>query len=390
MRKILFWVVGIFIAFCVLSPISPTIESKIVTLSWQKNTAHAQFPYWGPILSCEGSPEAVKNAQEAGASSIDKTCSSLCDLFETAQNLLFFGMTVLLFVLLPLMLVFGGFAMVLSGQFPEYAKTGKKFIYGAISGAALGLVAFLIINTFIFVLSINTDPTGRTGLAWGDINCHIPAPTNLQTTIPTGNNDGSETNCLNKRCGELGTDGKPCAGTCEAGKSCIPDSSKNPPQYNCSNNGCTKPPEETNCGEKIGTNGASCFGTKDCKAIDVKACVLEGAEYKCKTAIADENSICGAQNGTLNGKCSDPDEKCQLINGKYSCIKYAPTCQNQITNVCFACRESTGYNPNDPQTKCCVYIPPGGNSANCDSYRGAFCSKIGNQIAGTKIFDCPP
>ncbi|MEN9342044.1 MAG: hypothetical protein RIQ54_300 [Candidatus Parcubacteria bacterium] len=365
MRKILLWLVGVSVVFCVLSPISPTIESKNVTLSWQKNTAHAQFPYWGPILSCEGSPEAVKNAQEAG-SSINKTCSSLCDLFETAQNLLFFGMTVLLFIILPLMLVFGGFAMLISGQFPEYAKTGKKLIYGAISGAALGLVAFLIINTFIFVLSINTDPTGRTGLAWGDIKCHIPAPRSLQTTIPTGNDNPGTTNCLNKKCGESGIDGKPCPGTCESGKSCAADLTKTPPQYSCTNTGCPASPEQINCGEKVGANGASCYGTKDCKASDEKTCLQEGGQYNCKTTETGSEKKCGADNGTINGKCPQADEKCEMVNGRYQCVKSSTSCELVINEICKKCT-------NDLKSNCCVYQ-----------------EKSGNQLGGCALIDQNP
>ncbi len=113
--------------------------------------AFAGIPYWGPLAACGG-----------------QVCKSLCDLVTLGQNLTSFGITLVVFAIAPVMIVYGGIMQTLGGGSPEKIKTGRGIILHAVIGIAIALGAYIIISTFLLVLGI---ATGGTGVQWPDIQC---------------------------------------------------------------------------------------------------------------------------------------------------------------------------------------------------------------------------
>ena len=128
----------------------------------------AKLPYWGsdaPILSCVGSPDA------SGA--IAEQCDDFCDILHTIQHVIYFVLTIAIFVLVPLMVLAGGAMILVSGASPSLRETGKKTLTGAIVGAVLALGSFLIVSTILWVLGNPAPSEGRPRVSWPNIECSI-------------------------------------------------------------------------------------------------------------------------------------------------------------------------------------------------------------------------
>jgi hypothetical protein len=121
----------------------------------------ATFPYWGPsILSCTGD----------GSGGLPP-CTSLCQLLETGQNFIFLIATLAVFVVAPVMLVWGGIMILIAGANPGGIQTGKNIIVGTIVGMAIALGAFLIVN---FIMDIVAEANGGerpAGVSWPSFAC---------------------------------------------------------------------------------------------------------------------------------------------------------------------------------------------------------------------------
>ncbi|HUX36022.1 MAG TPA: pilin [Candidatus Paceibacterota bacterium] len=122
-------------------------------------SAQVSLPYFGgnpPFVSCNGT-----------------TCTT-CDIFETAQRLIYFGMTMILFVIAPIMITVGGIMMVIAGGSEERFSSGKKMATGAVVGILIGLGAFLIVNLAISALANGAIPgMTKSGLT---ISCQATTP----------------------------------------------------------------------------------------------------------------------------------------------------------------------------------------------------------------------
>lgn len=122
----------------------------------------ASFPYWGPLASCTGT-----------------NCRSLCDLLVTAQNVIYFLMTLAVLALAPIMIVIGGIMMLVSAGSEGGISKGRKMVTGAVIGIAIALGAFIIINTFLWAIA-NTAELAKSGLTIGTsgwtIQCTAPSP----------------------------------------------------------------------------------------------------------------------------------------------------------------------------------------------------------------------
>ncbi len=301
-----------------------TLTPSVTKIAYaQENPAVAKgVPYWGPILSCEGSPEQVEKAKQAGAD-IPKVCSNLCDLFATAQNGIYFILTLLLFIAVPLSLVVGGLMMIFGGSAPKIAQQGKNIVWTTIGGAALALCAFLVVNTFLFLLSLSTtDSQGKAGIAWGNITCKVPEAQPLQQT-PSGNGDVAPQippGCENKKCGDKNPQNQSsCFGTCDAGKSC----NKNPVSGEYS---CIEKPADTN-----NLCGSSCDPTKN-------NCQKQNNTYVC----CEKTATCG-QSGT-GGTCSGPCESgrsCTIFENRLQCVLNGTNIGDIATYCADACRNKT-------------------------------------------------
>jgi hypothetical protein len=122
------------------------------------------IPYWGsnpPVLSCSGQYLELGGRQP---------CTSVCDILRTLQRAIYFGITLVLFVLAPIMFLAGGIMVAMGGANPGILSMGKTTLWRAFIGTVIALGAFLIIATFLWLVG---NPA-RGGVAWPQIQCNNP------------------------------------------------------------------------------------------------------------------------------------------------------------------------------------------------------------------------
>ncbi len=127
------------------------LGAVLVVTFFLPSLVSAGIPYWGPLVACDG-----------------QVCKSLCDLITLGQNLTSFGITLVVFAIAPVMVVYGGVKMMMSAGSPEKIKEGRGIILNAVIGIAIALGAYIIISTFLLVMGI---ATGGTGVQWPNIQC---------------------------------------------------------------------------------------------------------------------------------------------------------------------------------------------------------------------------
>ena len=125
--------------------------------------------YWGPLLSCTGNYNNV-----VPTTAITNTCNNLCDLLATAQNVVDFGITIVIFVGAPAMITFGGIMLLIAGSAggDENRKLAKDIIVSAVIGVAIVLAAYVILSTFLW-LTGNANSSIK--VSWPNISCSVPA-----------------------------------------------------------------------------------------------------------------------------------------------------------------------------------------------------------------------
>jgi hypothetical protein len=117
-------------------------------------------PYWGPIVSCVG------GASTKGL----PTCTSLCDLFSTAQNVLRLGVTIALYIMVPIYVLYGGFKVATTGISGDKIATVRKMFFEILIGIIIILGSFTIINTFMNGLAGVLGGKNETS-TWLKISC---------------------------------------------------------------------------------------------------------------------------------------------------------------------------------------------------------------------------
>ncbi len=114
------------------------------------------LPYWGtnpPLLPCTGAD-----------------CVSICQMVELGQNVIWLGMSIVVFAIAPILIAWGGILVLTAGGAEERMKTGKKVITSALIGMALALGAFMIVNTFFVLMGITFDNPNQK-IDWANISC---------------------------------------------------------------------------------------------------------------------------------------------------------------------------------------------------------------------------
>ncbi len=124
-----------------------------------------------PLLYFGGNPPLV--------SCTGINCNT-CDLFETAQRIIYFGMTLVLFVFGPIMITIGGIMMLISGGSEERFTSGRKMATGAVIGILIALGAFLIVNTLLVTIAQRINGFDGSGFT---ISCSARSP-----FVPAQNN----------------------------------------------------------------------------------------------------------------------------------------------------------------------------------------------------------
>lgn len=122
--------------------------------------ARFPFPYWG---GGGGDPALLECAQRGSPG----TDCNFCELIALFQRVLYLGLTVLLFVIVPILISIGGFYILVDMGSEERYRRGRQIVKGTVYGLALALVAFLVVNTVIAVLGITVGSGG----SWSQINC---------------------------------------------------------------------------------------------------------------------------------------------------------------------------------------------------------------------------
>ncbi len=131
--------------------------------------------YWGPLISCSGDGSGGLPA-----------CTSACDLIHTFQHLIYFGMTLAIFVFAPIFFAYGGIMMLIAGANPSLYSQGKDAITKTVIGVIITLSAFLIVNTFLTVFGQNS---GAGTIQFGTIECkpgvNVPSEIKVNFSQPT-------------------------------------------------------------------------------------------------------------------------------------------------------------------------------------------------------------
>ena len=81
-------------------------------------------------------------------------CTNLCDLIGTFINIIYFAMSIAIFIITPIMFVVGSIMVMISGANPEMLGRGKKILISTVVGLAIVLCSYLIVSTVISVLGI--------------------------------------------------------------------------------------------------------------------------------------------------------------------------------------------------------------------------------------------
>jgi len=113
--------------------------------------ASAAIPNWGPLITCSGNPGGTLLPD--GKTKLPQ-CKSLCDALATLKNVIEFGMTLALSVIAPLIFVWGGAKVLVSGANPALRSEGMKTIRGVIIAVVLVVTSFTIVNTFLTLLNL--------------------------------------------------------------------------------------------------------------------------------------------------------------------------------------------------------------------------------------------
>ena len=129
----------------------------------------ATLPYWGPILSCTADFSNIQDPTVPKAPT--EKCTSLCDALKTGQNIINLLLTLILFIGVPVGVLLGGGALLMSGGLPKMISLGKQILTGAVVGAVLALGAYVIVNTVLRVVG-NRGAGADTRVAWPDFVCN--------------------------------------------------------------------------------------------------------------------------------------------------------------------------------------------------------------------------
>jgi hypothetical protein len=133
-----------YIAFAAHNPISSNVFSPTILQ--------------GPLLICTGVPTNGAVASQ---------CNNLCDLVAQIANVIYFAIAVVIWIITPILVAFGGIMIMIGGASSEMIGRGKKTITGAVWGIVIVLCAYLIVYTFVKAIGI----TGVGG--FGVSNCNL-------------------------------------------------------------------------------------------------------------------------------------------------------------------------------------------------------------------------
>lgn len=128
----------------------------------------------GGLVSCTGNPYSDFTTKPPTPN--PNFCKSITDLIQTFVNVVYFGITLALFVFAPISFAIGGVLILTAGGSPLEVLTGgargnpqnlsmgKKIISSTVWGVVIVLGAFVIVRIFIWILGIKEGVIGGFGL----------------------------------------------------------------------------------------------------------------------------------------------------------------------------------------------------------------------------------
>ena len=109
--------------------------------------------FWGPLTWCTGN--YLSNTQQIPVNGqTPPACNNLCDLIGAFINVIYFAMSVAIFIITPISLVVGSIMVLISGANPEMLGSGKRVLKGTVIGLVIVLFSYLIVATIVTVLGI--------------------------------------------------------------------------------------------------------------------------------------------------------------------------------------------------------------------------------------------
>jgi hypothetical protein len=121
--------------------------------------------YWAtnpPLLPCGVVGE--------DGTKVDCLQCGVCGFLILGQRIIYLIISFLLFIVAPVRFIWGGFLIMVSLGSPERVSKGWKMIYQTAIGLLIALGAFLIIQTFLWLVGGAGLPE-RAKLGWPQINC---------------------------------------------------------------------------------------------------------------------------------------------------------------------------------------------------------------------------
>jgi hypothetical protein len=112
--------------------------------------------FWGPIVWCTGNYIPGATQVTLGGGKAPDTCNNLCDLIGTFLNAVYLIMSIAIFIITPIGVIWGGVLVMLSGANPGMLENGKKILLGTVIGLAIVLCSYLIVNTVLAVLNVTS------------------------------------------------------------------------------------------------------------------------------------------------------------------------------------------------------------------------------------------
>ncbi len=264
------------------------------------------FPYWPseelPLISCTGDYTNYQGLNKGA-----KECTSLCDVISTFQRILYFVMTLILFIGAPIMFVVGGGMIFFAGPNPSLLEQGRKVIWGAVIGVVLALSAYIIVGTFLWLIG-NPSPGTKTvkGPDGKDVKVAVQRVSWPNIVCDPAKMPGGELNLWRGNA---------------TGGQITP-----PPESNLGSSSCFLPPNahKQTCfpGPGCGGNGAkgNCLGP--CTEFAGTGCASSPPP-----APTPKSSGCLLQDTKFG--CTDSNLECGGLDCAVKCLQYAkPGCKN--------------------------------------------------------------
>jgi hypothetical protein len=122
---------------------------------------------WGPLITCTGDYASSKvnpngvglvpHAVNPATGQPTPTCNSVCDLAVLVNTWIFFAYTIIVYILLPLGVAFGGFVWLTSAGNEERVSMARGIFKKTFSGLAIATVVVLAVGFIISSIGIGAS-----------------------------------------------------------------------------------------------------------------------------------------------------------------------------------------------------------------------------------------